>query len=665
MVEHPSVTTFDELLVGVRDACIDNLVRPAIVTRSSWTPKSAEIRGVRGIRHPLRVYRHDQTWSSPRCRSRFPLGASRVRACDMLADFLRARRGDSGASALVRMPTGTGKSGVIAVSAQHLLPRGDALLLTPWDALVKQLREDVANRFWKRIDVPAPTAKAVHRLYPSTADDSLSRAQRSTIWVATIATLQRLHAEGSAAYEELRRRLRFVVVDEGHYEPARSWSRAVAIWQAYGTLYSDTLSERREVLRVRRRVQSHFSHADAQREHLVRTVAFQPLAFDDPAEFCAKLVRTVDSTLGSDPARRVIVRCGTFAEINQIVTELRTANQSVLGVHERYSGKGDSTHLTHVPPLETRPERYWVHQYKLTEGLDSAEFRAVAYFSPFPASGLLFQQVGRVLRNPSRSSTETAVVIHHHADDLDQSWEAYRAYDRGAQHRLPLSPLEAAATQPPPQYFGRRFRSSFDIRGDVSLTDLRFPRSVRVLEVGPTFAFDELAEKVEDYLDEKDCLHERVLSPREDIRLHPYMRIMNSPILFRAAFYQSTLGYTFYRRINDYLLYLDTEGLYPDALDRLATADSAALRRLYSGRNVRLGSISLSNTNIGPMSARRRTLHARSLADLAPDLSDHAQIATTVTGSYEVSVSVDEVRYVSRYVGFSRARVSDRGFVSF
>lgn len=66
----------------------------------------------------------------------------------MVERFLRAQKGVKGPSALVRMPTGTGTSGVIALAAQELVSAKDVLLLTPWDALVEQLADDVASRFW-------------------------------------------------------------------------------------------------------------------------------------------------------------------------------------------------------------------------------------------------------------------------------------------------------------------------------------------------------------------------------------------------------------------------------------------------------------------------------------------------------------------------------------
>jgi superfamily II DNA or RNA helicase len=150
-----------------------------------------------------------------------------AKALTMIQGFLTARQGRSGTSALVRMPTGTGKSGVIAVTAHNLVETGDVLLLTPWDTLVTQLADDVGSRFWDRIGAERPTRKPVRRLYPSGTGKSLETHEPETIWVATIATLQQLYASYRRDYEALSRRLRLVVVDEGHYEPAPTWAEAV------------------------------------------------------------------------------------------------------------------------------------------------------------------------------------------------------------------------------------------------------------------------------------------------------------------------------------------------------------------------------------------------------------------------------------------------------
>jgi len=69
-------------------------------------------------------------------------------------------------AALLRMPTGTGKTGVIAVLSIAVPETGWSLILTPWKNLCDQLVEDLGTRFWAARKW-SPSAKLkVERLYP-------------------------------------------------------------------------------------------------------------------------------------------------------------------------------------------------------------------------------------------------------------------------------------------------------------------------------------------------------------------------------------------------------------------------------------------------------------------------------------------------------------------
>lgn len=89
---------------------------------------------------------------------RLSLWPHQLKALESIGRFIAARGGTAGKAALVRMPTGTGKSGVIAV-ASNQIAAGDILVLTPWDALVDQLTRDIKTRFWARIGSDPPTER--------------------------------------------------------------------------------------------------------------------------------------------------------------------------------------------------------------------------------------------------------------------------------------------------------------------------------------------------------------------------------------------------------------------------------------------------------------------------------------------------------------------------
>src|SRR5712692_79343 len=87
-------------------------------------------------------------------------------ALELLENYLSA---DREKAALIHMPTGAGKSGVIAALAQCMPRVRHALLLTPWTTLRRQLRDDVdvnVSGFWKMIEGNR-SKKPVLQMWPS------------------------------------------------------------------------------------------------------------------------------------------------------------------------------------------------------------------------------------------------------------------------------------------------------------------------------------------------------------------------------------------------------------------------------------------------------------------------------------------------------------------
>ncbi|MCB8045186.1 DEAD/DEAH box helicase family protein [Microbacterium oxydans] len=70
-------------------------------------------------------------------------------------------------SALVSMPTGTGKTAVIAdiVSRVGTLTR-DVIVLTPWKPLSRQLRDDLSGHQWTSLGLSPPPARRSWRSQP-------------------------------------------------------------------------------------------------------------------------------------------------------------------------------------------------------------------------------------------------------------------------------------------------------------------------------------------------------------------------------------------------------------------------------------------------------------------------------------------------------------------
>lgn len=178
-------------------------------------------------------------------------------------------------AALIKMPTGTGKTGVIATIASASAAVKRILILTPRRALVRQLMEDLSWRFWSRFDglyfdgqlhfdlgVEERMVKlevlrnregdgtSLFRLGAKDYQKIHESDHQKQIIVGTFNALYRVlgltppahrsktghgveepepveSLEDIDGFRESLRNLDLVIVDEGHYEPAYSWSQCL------------------------------------------------------------------------------------------------------------------------------------------------------------------------------------------------------------------------------------------------------------------------------------------------------------------------------------------------------------------------------------------------------------------------------------------------------
>src|SRR5688572_13008478 len=91
---------------------------------------------------------------------------------------------------LARMPTGTGKTGVIAVASYFGNHKGSTLILTPWKTLCDQMIADLNEEFWKHLQFSTEDRKqflfAPYRMYPSKLEEFLRKKQGRKVLIGTL-----------------------------------------------------------------------------------------------------------------------------------------------------------------------------------------------------------------------------------------------------------------------------------------------------------------------------------------------------------------------------------------------------------------------------------------------------------------------------------------------
>jgi hypothetical protein len=693
---------------------------------------------------------HHRFWNVAETRRQYRpeggLWAPQRRAVGVCLAYLGAwLSGKTKESALVKMPTGTGKTSVIATLACALPQVRRTLIVTPRRTLVTQMLADVHWRIWQNFDLAydgtslrkgklGPTvpereseAAGVIRLLPSHAERILLNkvAPERLIVVSTFAALEQVlrpeepphrltgrrarHSFGHApeqASEAIDERLAqritrelstfdLVLIDEGHYEPAFVWSQCVRKLARPTVLFSATPYRNDfKFFAVRGNFAFNLGFSEARDRKLIRPMRFcdeqvVPAQSGNVSAFVKSLDAYYSDAIAKSawpadgPAPRVIVRAENYQSLEalkQAFDQHVGAGSAVL-IHEK-AKKNNAKALTFesasaaLAADETKHVRYWLHQWKLLEGVDEKQFACVAVYEPFGSSRQVIQQIGRVLRFLDFKGTpgETATVFASAPvlADLKARFQRYCAFedyfnvDPGRalvrEARLPSEILKAVA---PYQYlFGDfRERMGLDDEHTPRLADFKVPFRASVFRNAAGRSLDDLATGCLDAIDIEDRFESRIVCPAakepKNVRLVMYLSWRNADVLTRHSLPVWNLGLMVLVSIKQRVFLHDTEGLVID-LDKLGLElePTENLRRLIPA---------------GSATARSRVAEA-SAAGL--DLSESAIRSVSVrkydlsAGFYDLSQSNQALRNLkaysyegktarSRYLSLDRSSVSD------
>ncbi|KUO54164.1 MAG: hypothetical protein APF78_01170 [Sphingomonadales bacterium BRH_c3] len=621
-------------------------------------------------------------------------------------------------AALLKLPTGTGKSGIIAVVARCLPKIRRVLILTPRTALTEQLLKDVRYRFWKHIgfehegtalftaeadDVGADIESVyVQQLLPSKMDAINYHLEEPTsdrtVLVGTHQALSDIRNIASdrddgrclgaaALIRKIKDDFDLVIVDEGHYEPAISWSQGVREFNLPTILLSATpYRNDYKSFRVRGRYLFNFPYHRAVDEGIIRpaNIIVPEAGGEPPAEeagidgFVEMLheeleerIQQAVSWLSADQHPKIMVRGDDLNTLRLLQAAINhTFDTRAVVIHDRATKTAENQDLfTSVAgALRSRPDaQFWIHQNKLMEGIDDPSFVAVAIYDLMGNARQLVQQIGRVTRQSKgeigANQVGWVLASPANARRIEETWERYKGYEQYAARNtahivtnevtLPDRLLEYMAEY---QYISGEFRRRFEFEKPLASSDIQLPRTAAVLRVHePDFDIRRLISVVEDFIMDKDRFKVTPIEGMPDGTIgFSYYAWRNSPFLIDRFFSEWKLGIFIAVHQDGFVFMHDTEGLVVDT-DRLnlSRAERSIMEKAFpeteDGRS-RLSRMSFSSLDMSQNSIRSMALRTRSFADAFTDLLDPSLVPATAAGFVGGS---------ARYVGFTRSRLRD------
>jgi superfamily II DNA or RNA helicase len=587
----------------------------------------------------------------------------------------------SARACLVNMPTGTGKTGVMATIACQRAHERAVLVVCPSAALVEQLSSQFKDRFWDKIGAgPEWRPDRVWNVLPSNIEGLVERLNNQNgeriIVVGTVQAIQQIGAEGKI--DQLHGCIGTILFDEGHREPAPSWARVVRGFAVPTVLCSATPF--RGDLKIFDVDDAHIhflSFTDAVDQGLIRGVQIdeQPLS-GSVDEYAVELISKVDALVAEarfTAANKVIVRCDREDSVREMHEALTVAlagrTDGVLAIHHNFPDRPDDGIINAVPrDLSAQPERFLIHQFMLIEGIDDPLCTVLALYEPFTNTRMLVQQIGRLIRHPGLIGEHAphAYVLAPKGRGVADEWNSFISFDKVSKtNNKPFVRNDATvlenliAALPTLDYVMGRFRERPDLDDPGLHDDLRFPSAAVAFTIEQGLNLDELQRDISAELISEDR-HEVLNGQTADglCRYHISLRLTPSPFLSGSLFQAPSLEATIYAKKNNLLFFFDSAGLWINELDGIGPRVNAKTLRalLPDGHDNSISFMSVKNTDLGPLALRTRSLSARSLERSGVFMGEHLNVVTRATGYIHAKVAEDGIR---RAVGFSRSRVRD------
>ena len=357
-------------------------------------------------------------------------------------------------SCLISLPTGAGKTGVIALVA-HKSTQRRVLILCHRRAVRDQLLKEIDGGFFEA-RVPG---------YPDHLKSVYSDVTNTDAPGIYVSTFQKLISFTPQQLATLKDNIDLIIVDEGHSEPSPVWKDLVRGANTHKIVITAT-PYRNDLFQfdIDERSSYIYTFAEALDQQILMEPIFRTISED-------QITNEISEFLENHPSAKCIVKCKEFSDIEHYYNLLNDRFE-ILAVHEQFVRDGRPNVKVHIPAnLRTSQYQIIIHQRKLDEGVDIPEAKLLILTYPVNSGRELVQTIGRVVR--LHQGIEP-IIIETGVNANQRMWLNYRYFDRSLSNpaavRTFISSLDVSKlidiylqSFPDASYYGNRFLKKFDI----------------------------------------------------------------------------------------------------------------------------------------------------------------------------------------------------------
>ncbi len=344
-------------------------------------------------------------------------------AAHMCLEYLSSK---SSQNALVHLPTGTGKTGVMATLCA--LIDGNILIVVPNATLPIQVRNEIETNFWKSIGLNDFPDMKINILNSQSQIDSLSSAVK-TVFIATIQFIQenayKNNILNTQFISNINKTINYVFFDEGHREPAKKWSQIIRSLKSKIILFTATPYRNDDsVFKVDKKyiysekMKKFIDNGDISNLDFLQLKSLTNITstLSSSANVTnEELLEIVSSNLCNG---KIIIRCKKVNAIENITEYLNSHNIKALGIHSRI--KQGVNYLSCGKNIEEKSLEYdvFIHSEILIEGVNVPAIKTLIFLDTFSNFRSTVQQIGRILRciksnNVARVYMPDVVIEEH------------------------------------------------------------------------------------------------------------------------------------------------------------------------------------------------------------------------------------------------------------
>lgn len=341
---------------------------------------------------------------------------------------------DETKSALVKMPTGSGKTGIIAITVTLLMTKKKICIITPNEGLLKQIKDEITKEFWENIGVKCDVELEVGIFKNIQLEKNEYKG--FDVIITTIQSLTKLYSNDNKTYfDNFKNYVDLVIFDEAHKEPANLWSEAIRAMKKKSILFTATpfRNDNRGFM-----IAAKYSYEVSTRECIgkyLKTVTFHEI----DTNYDSLLVEVKSIVRKSDNSEIVVIHMNNFEDIKKFVISLNIHKSEIaIGFHSRLENR-DNCYKKYSFKKITSKTRVIIHQNILKEGINIPYISKIIFADDVKNIRDVVQQIGRALRiNKDKSHINNADIYTSKKmyEHYKSQWDLFLNYDHVEGYRV-------------------------------------------------------------------------------------------------------------------------------------------------------------------------------------------------------------------------------------